>query len=214
MQSVCSHQTDHRGDDVLGFAIVDRQPKADATAVWLTCREGSRAIHTNAVVIPNDDELYDRRIWNLTADRVVILTSGTKPRRAFEYALGIDAFDGFINETAARQQLIEDAVAEYAAHTKNKNLVLPDFSRSRPTLEIDSRDQPEFRALSVANYIAAVWSAWLATEDQRVRRAINPRTGKTPWIMPEELGSPDVAEFPPEFGQLVQSEPLTPCSTT
>ena len=84
----------------------------------------------------------------------------------------------------------------------------------RPTLKIDARDQPEYRALSVANYVAAVWSAWLATDEQRVRRAINPRTGTTPWIMPEALGSPELAEFPPEFGQLVQPEPVTRCSTT
>jgi hypothetical protein len=199
---------------VLGFAIVDRQSTADATAVWLTCREGSRVSHTNAVVIPNDDERYDVRLWNLTADRAVVLTNGTTPSRPFDYALGIDAFDGFLDETAGHQQLIEDAVADYAARTKNKNLVTPEFPRSRPTLDVDPRDEPEFRALSVANYIAAVWSAWLATDEQRVRRAINPRTGTTPWIMPEALGNPELAEFPPEFAELVQPEPLTRSSIT
>lgn len=194
---------------MLGFAIVDRQPTADATAVWLTCREGAVVRHTNAVVIANDDERYDVTVWNLTADRAVVLTDGTTPPSAFDHALGIDAFDGLIDETAAHRQLIEDAVADYAARTKNRNLVTPEFPRTRPTLEIDSRDQPEFRALSVANYVAAVWSAWLATEEQRVRRAINPRTGTTPWIMPDALGSPEIAEFPPGFTELVRPEPLT-----
>jgi hypothetical protein len=59
-----------------------------------------------------------------------------------------------------------------------------------------------------------VWSAWLATEEQRVRRTINPRTGTPPWIMPEALGSPALAEFPPKFGQLVKPEPVSKCSTT
>jgi hypothetical protein len=194
---------------MLGFAIVDRQPKADATAVWLTCREGSRVSHTNAVVIANDDERYDIRVWNLTADRTVVLTSGTQPPRAFNHALGVDAFNGLIEETAAHQQLIAAAVADYAARTKSKNLVTPEFARTRPALSIDPRDEPEFRALAVANYIAAVWSAWLTTEEQRIRRAINPRTGTTPWIMPEGLGSPEIAEFPPEFTELVEPEPLT-----
>jgi hypothetical protein len=52
---------------VLGFAIVDSQSKADATAVWLTCREGSRVGHANAVVIRNDDERFDVKVWNLRA---------------------------------------------------------------------------------------------------------------------------------------------------
>lgn len=198
---------------MLGFAIVDRQSTADATAVWLTCREGALVRHTNAVVIPNDDERYDVTIWNLTADRAVVLTNGTTPLRAFEHALGMDAFDGFIDETAAHRQLIGEAVADYAARTKNKNLVTPEFPMTRPRFEIDPRDQPEFRALSVANYIAALWSAWLATDEQRVRRAINPRTGTTPWIMPEALGNPELAEFPPEFADLVRPEPLTRPST-
>jgi hypothetical protein len=60
----------------------------------------------------------------------------------------------------------------------------------------------------VANYVRDAWEAWLATDEQRVRRTINPRTGKPPWIMPEEMGSTAPADFPPEFGQLVLSEPL------
>lgn len=198
---------------MLGFAIVDRQPSADATAVWLTCREGSRVSHTNAVVLPNDDERYDVTVRNLTADRAVVLTIGTTPARAFDHAMGIEVFDGFIDETAAHQQLIEEAVADYAARTKNKNLVTPDFPSTRPALVVDPRDQPEFRALAVANYIAAVWSAWLATDEQRARRAVNPRTGTTPWIMPDALGSPELAEFPPEFAKVVQPEPLRRPST-
>lgn len=199
---------------MLGFAIVDRQPTANATAVWLTCHlEGSRVNHTNAVVIPHDDERHDARVWNLTADRAVVLTNGTTPPLAFEHALSVEAFDGFIDETSAHQRLIADAVADYAARTKNRNLVTPEFPRS-PKLSIDERDEPEFRALSVANYVAKVWSQWLATDEQRVRRAINPRTGTTPWIMPDELGNPLLAEFPPKFDELVQPEPVFKCSTT
>lgn len=57
---------------MLGFAIVDRQSAADATAVCLTCRiEDARANHTNAVVITHDDEWYDAKVWALTIERVV-----------------------------------------------------------------------------------------------------------------------------------------------
>jgi hypothetical protein len=198
---------------LLGFAIVDRQPTASATAVWLTGHEGSRVGHTNAVVIPHDDEWHDNKVRALTADRAVVLTTGTEPPLPFQHALDIEVFDRFLEETAAYQQRIEEAVADYAARTKSKNLVTPEFATARPLLEVGAGDRPELRALAVANYVAAVWSAWLATDEQRVRRAINPRTGKTPWIMPEPLGSPELAEFSPEFGKLVWPEPLTPCST-
>lgn len=85
--------------------------------------------------------------------------------------------------------------------------MVPEFSRP-PAFKADSRDKPEFRALAVANYVAAVWSSWLATDEQRVRRTAEPRTGKRPWIMPEELGSPVLAAFPSEFASLVTPEPL------
>jgi hypothetical protein len=68
--------------------------------------------------------------------------------------------------------------------------------------------QSPYRALNAANYVRDAWSAWLLTDEQRMRRTINPRTGTTPWIMPDELGSPTLAEFPPEFTQLVKPEPL------
>jgi hypothetical protein len=194
---------------MLGFAIVDNQPAAKATAVWLTCHiEGSQVSHTNAVVITHDDERHDAKVRALTRDRAVVLTNGTKPPIPFGHALGIEAFDGLLDETSAHQKLIADAVAAYATRTKNSNLVMPEFS-SAPNLTIDNRDEPAYRALSVANYAARVWSAWLATETQRVRRTIDPRTGKTPWIMPDTLGSPLLADFPPRFGQLMELEPMS-----
>jgi hypothetical protein len=202
------------GELVLGFATLDRQPKASGTAVWLTCREGSRVSHTNAVVIAHDDEQYDYKVWALTADRAVVLTNGTEPPKTFEHALDIASFDGFIGETEARQQLIVEIVTDYAKRVKNSNLVIPEFGSARATLRIDARDEPQYRALAVANYVAAVWSVWLDTDEQRVRRTVHPRTGKSPWIMPEPLGSPDLEEFAPEFGKLVQPEALTPCSTS
>jgi hypothetical protein len=194
---------------MLGFAIVDRQPKAEATAVWLTCRlDGSGVNHTNAVVIAHDDDRHDVKVWNLTADRAVVLTDGTKPPITFKHPLAIDALTGLIDETSAYQQRIIEAVADYAKRTKNKNLVAPIFARDRAELKPDGRHEPAYRALSAANYVRDAWAAWLATEEQRVRRTINPRTGKPPGIMPEEMGSTTLADFPPEFGKLVLPEPL------
>jgi hypothetical protein len=194
---------------MLGFAIVDMQPTAKATAVWLTCHlDGSRVNHTNAVVIPHDDDRHDLKVWNLTADRAVVLTDGTAAPIMFKHSLAVDAFDGLLDETSVYQRRIIDAVADYAKRSKNKNLVAPAFVTNRAELKPDGRDEPAYRALSAANYVRDAWAAWLATDEQRVRRTINPRTGEPPWIMPEDMGSTTVADFPPEFGQLVVPEPL------
>lgn len=127
---------------------------------------------------------------------------------AFEHALGVDAFDRLVDETLAYRRRIAEAVA--AARTPKRNLVMPDFPRMVPKLAVDGRNESQFRALSVANYVAAVWGFWLATDEQRVRRTINPKTGESLEIMSEELGAPVLAQFPPEFAELVKPEPLQP----
>ncbi len=194
---------------MLGFAIVDAQPSANATAVWLTSRlEGSRVGHTNAVVIQRDERRHESKVWNLTADRAVVLTTGTAPPIPFAHSITLELFETLLDEAAAYQERITEAVAAYAKRTKNKNLTAPNFVNRRPQLNRDDRDEPSYRALAAANYVRDSWTAWLATDEQRVRRTMNPRTGKPPWIMADDLGDPTLADFPPGFGQLVRPEPL------
>ncbi|QSM41553.1 hypothetical protein IN842_14265 [Mycobacteroides abscessus subsp. abscessus] len=169
--------------------------------------------HTNAVVIRRDDECHDHKVWSLTAGRAVVLTAGTTPPLAFQYSLGVDAFDNLVRETSDHQKSIAAAVADYAQRGKNPNLVIPTFPNA-PQLATHIRDEPAYRALSVANYVAGVWAAWLGADEQRLRRSVDPRTGEPPWIMPEELGSTVLAEFPQGFAQLVHPEPVTKCSNT
>ena len=57
----------------------------------------------------------------------------------------------------------------------------------------------------MANYVTAAWSAWLATEEQRVRRTINPRTGKPRGSCPSTRES-RARGVPSEFGQRVEPE--------
>jgi hypothetical protein len=192
---------------LLGFAIVDRQPNAGTTAVWLTSREGARVSHTNAVLIAHDDDRHDAKVRALTADRVVVLTDGTTPPLDFVQALNVREFDELIDETVAHQQRISQAIADYKTRTRNKNLVTPNFP-AEPKLSAPKHDEPASRALSVADYVAGVWMAWLVSDEQRLRRTTDPRTGTTPWIMPEELGDPGLAAFPPEFAGRVKPEPL------
>lgn len=193
---------------MLGFAIVDRQPEATATAVWLTTHAGGTTVqHTNAVVIAHDDVRYETKLRALTADRVVVVTEGSEANGLFSAVLALAALDNLAAETAARQELIEKAIGDYAAETKNKNLVVPEYLPSPPP-PTELFPEPQLRALAAANYVAAVWSRWLATEDQRLRRTADPRTGKSPWIMPSNLAQPEIAAFPPNFGNALTPEPL------
>jgi len=122
----------------------------------------------------------------------------------------VDSLEELITETAARQRVIDEAITDYMSRTKNKNLVIPDFP-SPPKLSTETHTEPQFRALNVANYVGSVWSCWLWTEEQRVRRASEPRTGKSPWIMPEELSAAEFEPFPMAFSVRVKPEPLRQC---
>lgn len=193
---------------MLGFAIVDARPTDVATAVWLTSRvEAVRIGHTNAVVVRHDDAEHDRKVYALTADRCVVLTPGSEARMPFHHAIGLDAFGALSDETDALQQRIAEAVAAYSSRSRGRELVLPDFPPAPQPPRID-HDQPAQRALATADYVARVWSAWLTTDEQRRRRAVDPRTGASPWIMPTELGSPTIAEFPAAFAERARPEPL------
>ncbi|MFD7843608.1 hypothetical protein ACFV4K_11840 [Nocardia sp. NPDC059764] len=192
---------------MLGFAIVDRQPDTDTTAVWLTSRTGTtRVNNTNAVVLSHDDPDYDTKVRALTADRSVVLTAGTVPPINFTNAVHIGAFDDLIERTAIHRDRICDAINDYNSHHR-KDLVIPSF-QPPPVLAPPKENEPQYRALSVANYVAQAWAAWLFTDEQRHRRTVAPKTGDTPWIMPEELNSPTIAALPHEFVDQVQPEPL------
>ncbi|MEV0031069.1 hypothetical protein [Nocardia sp. NPDC050793] len=193
---------------MLGFATVDRQPLAESTAVWLTSRTGNNFVrNTNAVVIRHDDPDYIKKVRSLTAERSVVLTDGTEPPVTFAHAVRIGAFDALIEQTSQYQERICTAISDYASR-KRTELVVPRFLPV-PSLTTPEQDEPQFRALSVANYIGSVWAAWLFTEEQRLRRTVSPRTQETPWIMPADLNSPTIAVLPAEFADRVKPEPLS-----
>lgn len=190
----------------MGFATVDRQPRADATAVWITSRTGDNFVrNTNAVVIAHDDPEYRAKVRALTIGHSVVLTEGSTRELPFTHAVGVDVFEYLIEATARLQDHIAAAITEYAER-KNATLVVPKYLPV-PELVIVEPDEPRFRALATANYLVAVWTAWLFTEEQRQRRTISPRTQETPWIMPAELNSPIIAALPAAFADRVKPEP-------
>ncbi|MFC4127222.1 hypothetical protein [Nocardia rhizosphaerae] len=189
-----------------GFAIIDRQPTADATAVWLTSRTDATTVgHTNAVVLADDDPGYVTKVRSLATGRSVILTSGSEPPLPFVTVNHVDVFDELIALTRRYQERIGAAVQEYAGRTRGK-LVTPRFL-PEPELAQPEGDEPRYRALAVADFAAAVWSAWLFTDEQRLRRTVSPKTQVTPWIMPPDLNDAAITDFPAEFASQVKPEP-------
>ncbi|MFB7878850.1 hypothetical protein ACFC06_26710 [Nocardia sp. NPDC056064] len=193
---------------MLGFAIVDRQPHAEHTAVWTTSCSAEHIVrHTNAVVLRHDDPGYVEKMRSLTADRSVVLTDGSEPPVSFAHAVRIEVFDDLVDATTRLQESIAQAVAEYSRRKKT-TLVVPTYLPV-PEHSAPEHDEARFRALAVADHIGRVWTAWLFTEEHRQRRTVAPRTQETPWIMPIELNSPTIATLPAEFVDRVKPEPLS-----
>lgn len=194
---------------MLGFAIIDRQVGEGVTAVWLTSRVTSdRAGHTNAVCVADDDPERTSKLRSLIADRAVILTAGSEQPIPLVAPIQVETVSLLIAETAEHQSRIAEAVEVFRSSSRSKSLASPYFPPA-PN-EPDLRDVPDAaqRALATANYVASAWGAWLATDEQRRRRTAEPRTGTSPWMMPDELSSPDVAQFPAGFAEQVRPEPV------
>lgn len=193
---------------MLGFAVIDRRPSAMETAIWLTSRVAeARVNHTNAVIIDHGDEDYAKKVRSLVADRVIVLTADSVVPMEFAHPVSLSVFADLIAETIAYQQRIGEAIA--AARNSKRKFTDPDFPRQVPSLEAAEPDDPAHRALATANYIADCWEFWLRTDQQRVRRTVNAKTGEPPGIMPPGLDDLELTELPPRFGVVAQPEALT-----
>jgi len=198
---------------MLGFAVLDHRPNGDVAAVWLTSRiSATRADHTNAVKVDLDAEDALVKIHALTRDRLVVLTGGSTfdglPIRS--NPLTVDDLNSLTSEIKIRRRQIVEAVDAYAKKTKNRNLVRPAF---KDLLLPDSFVAPEEeastqRAFQLANFVARTWSDWLDADDERRKRSINPRTKKSPWIMPEHLSDSVIEEFPAALQERFVPEPV------
>lgn len=195
-----------------GIATIDRQPGNDSIAVWVTNRSGADVSNTNAVVIdvPNDDRAMEK-VRSLTRCCVVLATEGSdldglpiegEPLTTADIALLLEA-------TRERQQAILNAIAAFKKRGGSKAHKEPTFpgapDRSVFTPVEDTASQ---RAFTTANYFGKVWRAWLVTDEERRRRTIRPRSGETPWIMPDDLNQPELVEFPEDFAERAHEQAL------
>ena len=185
------------------IVTIDRQPTTDTVAVWVTHREGLDARHTNAVVIDlATDPDAVRKVHSLTRGSIVLATDGTTldGLPVADAPLTVDAIGNLLAEVEELQKTVSLAVTDYRERTRSSSLVelvflsLPMVDKFRP-----SADEAPLRALATANYVRSASSAWLRTDEERRRRTVKPKTGISPWIMPESLCAPEVRDFPERF---------------
>ncbi|HET7386191.1 MAG TPA: hypothetical protein VFJ19_05940 [Nocardioidaceae bacterium] len=194
--------------------MIDRQSNADQIAVWVTNRDGdgTQVTNTNAVVIDaNADPNAVEKVRSLTRCCVVMATDGTtldglpiegKPLAVADVA-------ALLEEVEAHQTRILDAITDYKGRTRSKALTDPTFPplpvREHFTPKEDTASQ---RAFTTANFIGRAWRAWLCADEERRRRTVQPKTGKTPWIMPEDMNAATVPDFPEDFAGRLHEQPL------
>jgi hypothetical protein len=194
-----------------GIATVDRQPESDSIAIWITnwTKSPISARHFNAVVInASEDPRFDEKVISLTRQTVVLLTEGSTlvgfPIEG--RPLNVDDLGDLMDETEYWQERIVTAVETFRGPGKSPVPTFPDLP-SRKDFS-PAEDTASARAFATANFVRRAWTYWLASDEERRRRTVRPRTGETPWIMPEEMNLPDLAIFPPGFAGRIHVQPL------
>ena len=194
---------------MLGFAAVDR--RSDAVAIWLVSRTNTaEASSTNAVVVGLADEHGLKKVHSLTRERVVITTPGSD-LACLPISNGhpTTLLEEFIDATRSHQRAIVEAVRSYAASRKGQKLVEPTFP-TEPQLPKTWPATCQDRSLELAGVVSRAWTNWLVSDGERLRRTTQPRTGKTPWIMPGELNQPELLALPPALTEKLRPEPVGP----
>lgn len=210
---MCLNRKAKEGTGVRGIAVLDRQPGSDAAAVWITSRGlGLDVANVNAVVLDlASDPDATEKVRALTRCCVVLATNGTTlDGWPIEGEPFVEAdLDSLLAEIAEHQQRITDAVKAYKSRTHSKTLAEPLFPPV-PNAEdfAPDEDTASRRAFMLANYVGRVWGSWLKTDEERRRRTVQPKTGATPWVMPDDMNEQTTPDFPPAFASRVIEQPL------
>lgn len=196
-----------------GIAVVDRQPDSDVIAVWITTRGfGLDATNVNAVDIDAAGDLDAvEKVRSLTRCCVVLATSGTTldGLPIAGAPLHEADLDLLVAETLEHQQRITEAVKSYKARGGSNGLVEPTFPLPvNPEDFMPDADTASRRAFCLAKYAGRVWSSWLRTDEERRKRTVQPKTGRTPWVMPDDMNEPTTPDFPPSFASRLREQEL------
>jgi hypothetical protein len=179
---------------VLGFATADVSKKDGVLMIWLTPPMEGGVTHTNAVTFPHGDSFQAQLAWGMLVDRYVVLTARTNA--ADPVFDGWDVAPADIDTLVAEVRRTQDAVldAVTAQRGQRGKGVLAEPTLPAVPSAVDQRASKKARpadlTLAVANWVAAVWVAWIGTERERVRRLR---------YMPEELSSANAELLPTAF---------------
>ena len=197
---------------MLGFAVIDNQPGDDNIAVWVVGQVApQRAGNVNAVTIDrHGDPDAAEKVRSLTRTQTVVLTAGStlESLPVDGGALTVDDIEELVRETEEFQGRITEAVQTYARKARSKTITPPVFEASPKRADfLPDADTATQRAFQTANFLNRAWTAWLHTDEQRRRRAVRPKTNETPWMMPDDMGSPLLATLPPGFAARAKPQP-------
>jgi hypothetical protein len=180
---------------VLGFATVDLSTRDNTLTVWLTSALGAAdAGHTNAVTFDLDDDTTPRRALAMICDRYVILTDRTPREHPLLSGWGVEPSDlaMLAKQATAAQATVLTAFSEYRARPGKSGLIEPNLPPvpaplDQAALEVDA---PQQLTLALANHVMRTWTAWLTTEEERVKRWTympGGRKGEKPALIPAEF---------------------------
>ena len=188
---------------MLGFATVDLSVGDHRLTIWLTSvGTNTEVAHTNAVSFDLDEDSASRRAWSMTCDRYVILTDRTPPEHPVLAQWGVEpcSLAMLAKLTTAAQEAVMAAFAEETGKPGKADLmepILPPVPAplDQAALEVGS---PQQLTLAVANQVRRIWTAWLMTERERVKR----------WTyMPGGRKGEAAAPLPAEFVQQYVVQP-------
>ena len=181
---------------MLGFATLDLSARDNTVTVWLTSALGAtHAGHTNAVTFDQGDDTAPRRALAMICDRYVVLTDRTPRDHPLFAGWGVKPCDPAMlaGQITAAQATIMAAFEEYRARPGKADLIEPILPPvpaplDQAVLEAGTAQQ---LTLAVANQVMRIWTSWLTSEGERVKRwAYMPggHKGEAPALLPAEFG--------------------------
>lgn len=153
---------------MLGFAVIHSDKQE--IAVWLVSARGVAASNTNAYVTSTDtaEADFSATIDSLIHSRITlgdeeILNEMGMQRSGFLSLKDVENWDILRQDTQVEMNSF--------VLSANKNWKIPFEDTELVAVPPAELHSAKSRALEIANYLSLVWSRWLATEGERVRRA-------------------------------------------
>lgn len=154
---------------MLGFAIVKDDGRT--IAVWLVSAIDDVAINSNAYVSPADTANADlsQTLGRLVHDRVVLGDTTVLDRLNVQTSRAVSPDE--VRNWDKDRQALQVEMNSFVERT-NKNWKIPFEETALVPPPPADHEEARHAALAWADYLRQVWTKWLSTEAERVRRAL------------------------------------------